>query len=548
MHSSRSDHNTTGGQSTGLFPLPDTPRSPAAPEQVIPPQRMTPTRRGGRPRRPVLQPTDEQRAVIDKLHEGDNILVEARAGTGKTTTLVMGSTELHYLRILYLAYNTSTALDAQKKFRPHVRCRTLHSLAAKSTPEWAQDRLSGSRQNGHMVADILRINEPIVISKGFYDMPVEARLRPHHVARVTMETIRRFCYSADEDIDWWHVPQQQGFTPEAQWQLARTILPHAHRAWRDLLDPHGRLRYEHDFYLKIWCLDDPQLPYDVIMLDEAQDSNALACRLITHQTGRQTVVIGDPHQQLYKWRGSIDALTHFPDHTLLHLTRSRRFGQAIADAANIFLTLLNASPLVRGNPELPSHLVEHMPDPDAILCRTNGGAMEEVLNLLAADRPVILQGGSDPIERMAEACLELQAGAGTEHPELCAFRTWREVEEYAEHDPGGQDLKAFIRLINLHGAPNVIAACQQLTSTSHRAPTGPTPVVVSTIHKAKGLEWNTVRIGADAITPRYDGATGELIPPDRAEWMLAYVACTRAARDLDPGPLREWWQHRPTAP
>jgi hypothetical protein len=166
---------------------------------------------------------------------------------------------------------------------------------------------------------------------------------------------------------------------------------------------------------------------------------------------------------------------------------------------------------------------------------------------LAADRPVTLQGGGQAIKRMAEACVELDAGIGTNHPELCAFATWGEVREYAENDPSGQDLRAFVHLVDTHGPERVIAACDQLTQPQalRRMARGACrPVVVSTMHKSKGLEWDRVRVAPDVPTPRYDAATGELCPIDPAEWMLAYVAVTRARRQLDPGPLREWWTPR----
>ena len=61
-------------------------------------------------------------------------------------------------------------------------------------------------------------------------------------------------------------------------------------------------------------------------------------------------------------------------------------------------------------------------------------------------------------------------------------------------------------------------------------------VVISTAHKAKGREWDSVKIGSDFRQPAAgeDGKPGRV---PRGEAMLAYVAVTRAKKTLDRGGL-----------
>lgn len=496
----------------------------------------------------ALRPTEEQEEIVSALRSDRNIVVQARAGTGKTATLVMATRTQPYRRILYLAYNKAIAVDARRKFGGNVECRTLHSLAFAHAKRWMRDRLTMPRQNGRMVAAILGISRPLVISRDSFDMPIEARLSAHHLGRLTIEGVRRFCYSADPEIDERHAPKQPGLTPGAQEHLAQELVPWMQRAWADLTSPVGHLRLEHDHYLKLWAMTNPQLPFDLILLDEAQDSNRLTSHLIASQHHTQTAAVGDSAQQLYGWRGAFDALDHFTNHDLLYLTQSFRFGHAIANVGNVFLRLQDARPLVRGHAQIPSRLVEDMIAPDAILCRTNAGAMEEVIGQLELGRATFLQGGGDAIRRMAEAAIELQDGMGTNNPELCAFTSWSEVRDYVEVDPSGSDLRAFVRLVETHGADVVIEACDKLINppsgdrlggpSAAEIPLG--AVVVSTMHRSKGLEWSKVRIGRDVPGPRIDPETWTIREPSPAEMMLNYVAATRARHDLDPGPLREW--------
>lgn len=496
----------------------------------------------------ALTPTAEQQAIIDAVGEGADLVVQARAGTGKTATLVMATQAQPRRRTLYLAYNKAIAVDAGRKFGRGVECRTLHSLAYAHTPGWMRDRLAMPRQNGRMVAANLGISRPLVITAGSFGMPVEARLTAHHLGRLVIEGVRRFCYSAEPEPEPWHAPQQPGLTPAAQDHLARRLVPLMRQAWADLSHPSGRLRVEHDHYLKAWALTDPVLPFDLVLVDEGQDSNRLTSRLIAAQRQAQTVVVGDSAQQLYKWRGAADSLDDFPDHRVLYLTRSWRFGEAVAEMGNVFLRLQGTTPLVSGNPDMQSRLVSDMIAPDAILCRTNAGALEEVIGQLALGRATYLQGGGDGIRRMAEAAIELQGGHGTNNPELCAFTSWAEVLDYVEVDPSGSDLRAFVRLVETHGAHSIIEAVDLLINSpvdarpgagaTEQVPSG--AVVVSTMHRSKGLEWRKVRVGSDVPGPRVDPETWLLREPDPAELMLNYVAATRAQWELDPGPLRHW--------
>jgi DNA polymerase III epsilon subunit-like protein/ADP-ribose pyrophosphatase YjhB (NUDIX family)/autonomous glycyl radical cofactor GrcA len=67
-------------------------------------------------------------------------------------------------------------------------------------------------------------------------------------------------------------------------------------------------------------------------------------------------------------------------------------------------------------------------------------------------------------------------------------------------------------------------------------------VVVSSVHQAKGAEWDEVRMGNDFFGPRKPkksdgGEDADWIMPTPVELNLAYVGVTRAKKTLDPGSL-----------
>ncbi|MED0261854.1 UvrD-helicase domain-containing protein, partial [Escherichia coli] len=69
-----------------------------------------------------LTPTDEQSAIIH--WQGQKLVVNAFAGTGKTSTLVQYALANPDSRMLYLAYNRAVRDEAERKFPFNVECKT----------------------------------------------------------------------------------------------------------------------------------------------------------------------------------------------------------------------------------------------------------------------------------------------------------------------------------------------------------------------------------------------------------------------------------------
>ena len=127
-------------------------------------------------------------------------------------------------------------------------------------------------------------------------------------------------------------------------------------------------------------------------------------------------------------------------------------------------------------------------------------------------------GGGKPLLNIAKAAIDLQAGRRTSHHDLALFSSWGEVQEYAEQDSAAADLKAIVELVDTYGPQQIIRTVQRMSDEAQAR------VVVSTVHKAKGREWNRVRIGA-GFTPPEDDSPRNVHP---AAARLIYVAVTRA--------------------
>ncbi|MEN1792887.1 UvrD-helicase domain-containing protein, partial [Pseudomonas aeruginosa] len=136
--------------------------------------------------------------------------------------------------------------------------------------------------------------------------------------------------------------RDKAFLTSAQERFLKQGLDMARVVWRRMVDLQDTgMLMPHDGYLKLYQLSKPDLSqrFDCMFLDEGQDINPVIAD-IAHWQRIKMAIVGDPHQQLYRFRGAEDALNSdwmvgAEEH---YLTQSWRFGPAIAHVANIILS------------------------------------------------------------------------------------------------------------------------------------------------------------------------------------------------------------------
>ncbi|MGW1656008.1 UvrD-helicase domain-containing protein [Streptomyces atratus] len=487
-----------------------------------------------------FNPTDEQAVALDAFGGGDHLAIQAGAGTGKTSTLAFLAEQKAARRGLYLAFNRAIALDAASRFPASVQCKTAHSLAYAALGYRFRDRLNSPRRPGWKVGqDLGLIGATRIHGRD---------LMPATLSNAVLRTVNLYCQSADTDLAHHHVPRLRGIdSDEAHAELADLLLPYAAKAWGDLQSPDGgAVRFEHDHYLKMWALTEPVLHGDFLLLDEAQDTNPVLEQVVLAQRARtQIVMVGDSAQAIYGWRGARDVMANSAGRHLT-LTRSFRFGPELAAEANRWLALSGAPIQLTGSPDILTSIGGSAYSPSAVLCRTNIGAVSEILTLLDAGTATALVGGGSALRVLAQAARDLIGGRRTHHPELLLFTTWTALRDYAELDPAGADLQPFANLVDEHGPDAILHAVDRLVPEDHAK------VTVSTAHKAKGREWDHVRIATDFTPPPDTNAvdsSGRPVPGPvkESEARLAYVAVTRARHHLDLDGLA-WIDQHPDNP
>jgi hypothetical protein len=472
----------------------------------------------------TLTPTAEQDHAVAQARTGRSLAAVAGARTGKTTTLVLLAEALAGKACRYLAFNKAIVADSARRFPPNVVCSTAHSLAFAATGKAFRRRLDSPRLPSAVIAERLTIG-PLTVSYGGEARPLSAG----YLAGVTMRAVKNFAHSADPEPSVAHVPYIDGIDPPAPdgtrgWgnnrEIRAFLLPAVRRAWADLCDPKGTLTYHHDYYLKAYQLTTPTIDAEVVMVDEAQDLSPVLADIVAHQGDAQLILVGDPYQSIYGWLGATDAMNAIDVDARCYLTKSFRFGPAVAAVANNLLGRLGADLRLRGHPGVHS-AVGPIGDPRTLLTRTNAEAVRQLLHHLEAGHVPALVGGTGEVASFCRAAIELGHGGRTGHRDLACFASWAQVVDYVAGDAQGGELKLLVDLVESFGARTILAALARADSEDRA------DVVISTAHKSKGREWDSVTLTGDYTPPKAGQENSA------EELRLLYVAVTRARHHLD---------------
>lgn len=476
----------------------------------------------------------EQKQIIQS--QGD-IKINAVAGSGKTTTIIeYAKSRPSGSRILYLAYNKSVRIEAQTKFAEagldNVRIETAHSLAYKNIVFKHNYRVRAQAYRTYDIAELLGLKVSGEKHAEF--------IAANHINQM----ISYFCNSDKmklaelnyQDI----VADKKANAFVSRYydyllQHARILLARMDR---------GEIEITHDFYLKKFQLASPQLPYDFILFDEGQDASPAMLDVFIKQKAVK-VIVGDTHQQIYSWRFAINSLDKL-DFKSYSLNNSFRFPKAIADLSKKILAYkkqmgLKEVPPIEGLGEAKYLKTK------AVLARTNLGLLLRAIDILSENsklKNIYFEGHISSYTYADDGAslydvLNLYNGKRTliKDKLIGLMRHMEDLEEYIENTDDVQ-LSMMVEIVNKYGNEihNILKSLKEKhvnVSEKHKA-----EIVFSTVHRAKGMEYDEVELVNDFINEkRLDRQLkDEKEAPDLSklneEINLLYVAITRTKNKL----------------
>uniref|UniRef100_A0A3Q1HGE1 F-box DNA helicase 1 n=1 Tax=Anabas testudineus TaxID=64144 RepID=A0A3Q1HGE1_ANATE len=463
------------------------------------------------------------------------------SGTGKTTTLVKYAEQRPHLRFLYIAFNKSVANEAQRRFPRNVDCKTVHSLAYSSVGWRYRKKLTFNLKP-------FTINSVLPEGRGGFTK-----------AKVVTTTLNTFMASADPTITTRHVPSTHVSNSGNRQHIdecEKLLFVHdAQKIWNKMKDlnetDEDAYHLTHDGYLKLWQLQQPCLSdqYHVLFIDEAQDCTpAIMNVMLSQRCGK--ILVGDPHQQIYTFKGAVNAL-QIVDHThIYYLTQSFRFGAEIAYVAATILTVckrvekLLVGGKQKGNSKfgLPEK-VGPCRGKTAILSRCNLTVFNEAVRLTDANLHCRIHFVGDVksigLNRILDIW-QLMKLSQVKDPLIRSFskkngNAFWALKKYITQTED-LELSAKLNIVEKYQSriPELVIRLENCSEGDyHKA-----DFIVGTVHKAKGLEFDTVMITDDFATVpssqhnlnHHPAFSFDQIPDD--EWNLLYVAVTRARNSL----------------
>lgn len=472
-------------------------------------------------------PTTQQLHAVGLVGDNDFVKIDAGAGAAKTSTLALIA-EKYVAPSLYLAFNKTMATEASERFPGWVTCKTTHGLAygvfgrplhAKlSRPTGRYENVCGT---GSEVAKYFKIaGQETVMGK---------RITPAGIGQAVKETVNNFEYSADEAPLIKHVSFSalKKIGKNDHFDIAfysAVVLDYAKKLWTLRTNIRSNILATHDTYLKLYQLSKPDLSeYDIVYLDEAQDTNDCVLDIIKRQ--KKVVFVGDRRQQIYGFRGSVNAMEKIQCATGF-LTTSFRFGQAVADLANIILGKTGDDQLI-GWDQLTTVVerrrdIVDLPVKHTRLYRTNAALLSDAVGLIGRGMKVNLEIDVKDFLRKLESAVELKMNnmSKVKHEDFLAYDNWQEL---ADENPTGE-IGRIYKIVESGHHFEVIGVL-----TSHRNTDNP-DIIMTTAHKSKGREWDYVLL-ADDFPSAYNNE-GDYVGLEEMEENLLYVAVTRAKKWL----------------
>lgn len=474
--------------------------------------------------------TDQQHEAIQsfsKASANDPMIVEARAGCGKTTMIEHGCRSHLQSRILLLCHNKTIADAAKARMPANVTAKTFSSWT------WNTSLVDGKRDStyGRVYGD--RKDLRFSVSRFATMLRVE-----DHLVHAAKATLNYFISTADPYITHYHVPKNLwiGKPKEEQTGFKDEVVGIARKMWRMKMDKSNKFMpvLWNDITKMVQLSKSIQYSgiWEYVIVDEAQDITACVLDLIK-QTGCPAIYVGDSYQQLYAFifTKELNSIQGFRK----YITESQRFDQLLADWANTVLALLKDKvPKIIGHGEKTEIRYSEPQGKHTVLCRSNMGLLSESLKAIRAGKTIHVMGKLMDSVKQLESGYFLSIGQPDKvtHPSLLGVKDWNEVEAMKDHD---SDMALLFRQVNNYGS-QIPHFCEELQNAGEVAECR-ADIVLSTVHKAKGREWEQVKMSNDFQKLVYFSEIERKYKVKRFEVYTTYVALTRAKKVLYPNDI-----------
>jgi DNA helicase-2/ATP-dependent DNA helicase PcrA len=468
-------------------------------------------------------------------NEKGNAVINAVAGSGKTTSILEA---LKYIpkgkKTIFLAFNKSIVNELKSRVPEDVEVSTLHSFGLRSIRFKFQGRklvIDNKKIWSHLQIVSRKWDECADLDK---DESYKYLTRIKKMISLTklnlLNTIEEINTMAD----------RHGFNIEAK-ESERVMEVIAATNQR----PHI-VDFDDMVYTPAHRDDFNMLKYDFVFVDECQDLNkaqqTMMKKIIKPVTGR-FVAVGDPSQAIYGFAGadaeSYNRLRDSAKTIELPLSVSYRCGKSIIAKAQEIVPQIMP---FEGSPDgvVREGRVNEIEDGDMVLCRNKKPLISLTLDFLARGVKAYMMGKSDIGTMLINLVKKAKADSLADlHQSLKTTK-----DKFVEMKVNTTDMDKS-QVVKTMGYANLADKCECITviadDNSVRTPNDVITkidkifdesnegIILSTIHKAKGLESDNIfALRADLVPSKYALQPWQQVQ----ERNLQYVMITRAKSKL----------------
>lgn len=495
----------------------------------------------------TFNPSKYQTIIFDAIRKGvNNIVINAVAGAGKTTTIVNALSLLEDKEVLFIAFNKDIVSALKEKIgnKKNVKIFTYHSLGYHMLKRVFKDtnykiEIDEYKYRVYLKKNIqnLTLNNPYALGK------VKMGTYINNISALVDYARFNLCQSTKEITD---IAKKYGVTlildeaevTEKLLQWGKTNLDtidYADMVW---------LPYELN-------LEHPSLKFDWVMIDEAQDSSLMQQELYKKclARGGKFCAIGDKQQCINSWCGAdpeaFDKFLEAPNTIALDLPISYRCPKSVIKLAQSLVPKIQATDdAIEGSVVYDENIYTPMHG-DMVLCRNTAPLVELYMSYLRTNNKAYIVGkdiGTNLID-MIESTKQEYLGKSFVTDGVFARLYERLFEErgimITKNGLDEKDATFSEPVMRLYDSIQSLEVLSEGLSRSCELIEKIKAIFIdndkrdgirlSTIHKAKGLEADNVYILCPSLMP--SKLAKEKWEID-AEFNLIYVAYTRAKKKL----------------
>ena len=483
----------------------------------------------------MFEPSQRQLDIFSIWqNRNSNILINAVAGSGKTTTLLQ-LLELCKYKTLFLAFNKSIQEEIQHKIESRGlkqgKAMTLHSLGLMAIRENCRKIKINNGKNFDLIKQLAEKN------RRFKRIPWQEKLKLSYTIMDMNDVSRLFLTDDFNEIKKHLLSMDKNITLHDDLSIF----------WEDFVELREQSYQESviniDFNDMIYLpvIKNFHIPIDPVylMIDEAQDLNLAQHKLIENLIKQgdvqKWIAVGDRNQAIYGFSGAYSSsfdLFHEQENVVeLPLDICYRCATNIVDIANEVYDVMEYSTDFEGKVETITNpmLIQ---DNSMVICRNSSPLIDLYFELLSYNKKVYIKG-----EDILTGILRFLKPYDSHTVVSAKIEMAYKIEDLSkdESDEGKiklyyfkEDYEKFIKLSN-HLAQEYETIHSLVNKIKSLFVDKTDAIMLCTIHKSKGLEADIVYILNENLIPSKFAKSAEQL---KQENNLKYVARTRAKNEL----------------